>query len=89
MPGRSGQESGPTVYILRSPLPANLRSFARSESMDLNNAFVMVIASIITLAGGRLTEGKFCIVSSNFLAYLLLEASSLFIIVALEEEGGD
>lgn len=52
-----GQESGPTVYILHSPLPANLRNFSRSETMDLNNAFVMVIASLITLAGGKLTEG--------------------------------
>lgn len=74
-----GQESGPTVYILHSPLPANLRNFSRSESMDLNNAFVMVIASLITLAGGKLTEGTLNLPLVPFLNFksLLLLASSL------------
>lgn len=45
------------MYVLRSLLPASLRNFAKSKPMDLNNAFVMVLAAIITLAGGKLTEG--------------------------------
>lgn len=57
----TGQQDGPTVYTLRSLLPPNLRVFARSEAMDVNNGLAMVLGALITLAGGKLSEGEFSV----------------------------
>lgn len=52
-----GTQDGPTVYVLRSLLPGNLRNFARSGPLDLNHSFAMVVAALVTLSGGKLAEG--------------------------------
>ena len=52
------QETGVKVYVLRSLLPVNLRNFSKSVPTQLNQSLAMVIMSIITLAGGKMSEGR-------------------------------
>ena len=51
------QETGVKVYVLRSLLPVNLHNFSKSVPSQLNQSLAMVIMSIITLAGGKMSEG--------------------------------
>ncbi len=48
---------GAKVYVLRSLLSSKLRNFTKSVPAQLNQSLAMVIMSIITLAGGKTSEG--------------------------------
>lgn len=43
--------------MLRSLLPAKLRSFIKTEGTDVNQGLAMVVLPLIALAGGKLSEG--------------------------------
>lgn len=55
-------DAAPTkAYVLRSLLPEAMRTkFVASASADVSPAFVLLVLSIINLAGGTITEGMLC-----------------------------
>ena len=51
--------------MLRSLLPVNLRNFSKSVPTQLNQSLAMVTMSIITLAGGKMSEGGSSLTSND------------------------
>jgi len=54
----AGDAAATKAYVLRSLLPEAMRTqFVSSASADVSPAFVLLVLSIINLAGGTITEG--------------------------------